>query len=115
MNLQGNKKFIVVGVVVLAIAGYYFYNKKRTKPLMQSALPPDTTVSIRDNYTVTLGSVDPTGAVYVILGGKKYGFPNDKAFISYGYTKPETITKAELDLIPSGGFISDEGKVIKNS
>lgn len=119
-----DKKVLIGGLVLLGAIGYYVMTKKKkseesplskpesTSGNMGNALPSATT---EDNYAITLGSVDPTGAVWQVLGGKKYAFGSEDAWRAYGYSAPKTITKAVLDLIPNGGFIGNDGKIIKAS
>jgi hypothetical protein len=123
MEILKDKKVLIGGLLLLGAVGYYFMTKKKkneesslsnpestTNTTSTNALPPT-----EDNYAVTLGSVDPTGAVWQVLGGKKYAFGSEDAWRAYGYSAPKTITKAEADSIPNGGFIGNDGKIIKAS
>jgi hypothetical protein len=112
MNFDKNKKLIALGVLVVGFAVFMFLQSKKKKN--ETLTPADAPPILRNNYTVTLGSVDPTGAVFVILDGKKYPFVSEKAFVNYGYKVPDVITKEELDSFTTGGFVSEDGKVIKS-
>jgi len=124
MEILKNKKVLIGGILALVVLGYFYMAKKKKDLLLASSdnatngassIDATTTSTIKDNYTVTLGSVDPTGAVFLVLGGKKYAFVDELAFKNYGYIAPEVITKANLDLIPIGGFVDTQGKIVKTS
>jgi hypothetical protein len=122
MEILKDKKILVGGILVLAIVAYFYIaKKKKDNDLSITSTTPSgnssstETTPIKDNYTISLGSVDPTNAVYLVLGGKKYAFISEIAFTNYGYTVPEVITKADFDLIPSGGFVNTDGTVVKAS
>jgi hypothetical protein len=115
MEILKNKKVLVGGLVLLGIVGYFFlFKKKKVTEIDLPSTAETPTASIEDNYAVTLGSVDPTGGVWLVLGGKKYGFISETAWTTYGYTVPKVITKEALDLIPDGGFVDNEGKIVKS-
>jgi|688.fasta_scaffold00522_17 hypothetical protein len=91
-----NKKIIIgVGAVVLLGVVYYMMTKKKAP------------------YTIQWKG-DPTGAVFVVINGKKYGFISGKAFDAYGRSEPKSVTKEEVDAIPSGGRVDELGKVVPN-
>ena len=106
-----NKK-IIIGVGVLALAGVGYYMMKKKKGAVENVSTTTTTVTEIAPYTIAW-SDDPTKGVFVVIKGKKYPFVSEKAFVTYGYSAPKSVTKAELDLIPKGGFVSEEGKVIE--
>jgi hypothetical protein len=111
MNLSKNQKIAIAVVSVVLVGAMYMRFKKGKKTV---ATMPALSENMPDNFTVKLSTTaDPTGATYLILGGKKFGFSSQEAFSNYGYTVPKIITKAELDLYPSGGFVDKTGKVIK--
>jgi lipopolysaccharide export system protein LptC len=114
MNLSRNKKILILGLVVFAGLAYFYMQKKSKKNTLVES-PEVNTLPVKDNYTVTVDSPGSTGAVYLVLGGKKYPFISEKAFTNYGYSKPEVITSAELEAIKTGGFVSEDGKVIASS
>jgi len=106
-------KKIILGVGALALVGVGYYMMKKKKVTVDTATDTTTTtVTEIAPYTIAW-SDDPTKAVFVVIKGKKYPFVSEKAFVTYGYSAPKSVTKAELDLIPKGGFVSGEGKVIE--
>lgn len=119
-------KNLIIGAIVLALAGvgFYMWKKKQNPPLMDMTSIPETTVGTPPASTppattppstdIVQWLADPTKGVFVIIDGKKYGFMSEKAFTNYGYSIPKSITEAELKAIPSGGFVDETGKVIKN-
>ena len=126
MEILKDKRVLIGGLVLLGAVGYYFMTKNKKVVESDSmtsnttdttvANTTDTTTPKEDNYAVTLGgAVDPTGAIYLVLEGKKYGFISGDAWRAYGTPSPKTITKAELDAIPNGGYVFTDGKVIKQS
>lgn len=104
-----NKK-IIIGVGVLALAGVGYYMMKKKKGAVENVSTTTTTVTEIAPYTIQW-KADPTGAVHLVKGGKKYGFMSEKAFKAYGYIEPKSATKDEVDAIPTGGFVDEEGKV----
>jgi hypothetical protein len=120
MEILKDKKVLIGGLVLLGVVGYYFMTKKKkseetvlSKPDSTGNITTGSTTPKEDNYAVTLGKVDPTGAVYLVLGEKKYPFISEKAWVAYGYSAPKTITKAQLDAIANGGFVNNDGKIVK--
>jgi hypothetical protein len=123
MNLAKNKKILIV-VGLLVLGGFLYFRNKKAKAnkvsgnLANTSSMGDLTsvypTGLKEKDTVNLGSIDPTGAVYVLLSGKKYAFVSEKAFNAYGYKAPKTITKTQFDSIPNGGFVAEDGKVVNN-
>lgn len=124
-------KNLIIGVIALGLVGvgFYMWKKKQNKPQMDTTSIPERFVeehqivpppaitppaSTTPSTDIVQWLADPTKAVFVIIDGKKYGFMSEKAFVSYGYSIPRTITEEELKAIPSGGFVDENGKVIKN-
>jgi len=107
-----NKK-IILGVGVLALIGVTYYIMKKKKGAVENILTDTTTVAPIAPYTIQW-KADPTGAVHLVKGGKKYGFMSEKAFKAYGYIEPKSVTKEEVDAITTGGFVDEEGKVRDN-
>jgi hypothetical protein len=105
-----NKKIIIgVGVVAVLIVAYYMMKKK--KSAVENVLTDITTVTEIAPYTIQW-KADPTGAVHLVKGGKKYGFMSPKAFDAYGRSEPKSATKEEVDAIPIGGYVDEQGKVM---
>jgi hypothetical protein len=117
MEFLKDKKFLIAGLVLAGVVVAVLYAKKKQKDLTTATTNLETATEpmAKDNFTVSLGSTDPTGAVFLILGGKSHPFLSEKAFTNYGYTVPTIITKSELETYPSGGFVNEEGKVIQMS
>jgi hypothetical protein len=130
INKMKNKN-LIIGVIALGLVGvgFYMWKKKQNKPPMDTTSIPETIAgtppastppastppaSTTPSTDIVQWLADPTKAVFVIIDGKKYGFMSEKAFVSYGYSIPRTITEEELKAIPSGGFVDENGKVIKN-
>lgn len=110
--MKTSKIILGVGVVALLGVGYYMMKKKKgTVENVIGDVVPTTTVTEVLPYTIQW-KADPTGAVQLVKGGKKYGFMSEKAFKAYGYTEPKSVTKEEVDAIPTGGFVNEEGKVM---
>ena len=105
-----NKK-IIIGVGVVALLGVVYYMMKKKKVAGTSMEEIVTAIVPIAPYTIYWKG-DPT--VFVVIDGKKYGFTSEKAFTAYGYITPKLVTKEEVDSIPSGGYVSQDGKVIKN-
>jgi hypothetical protein len=120
-----NKK-LIIGVIALGLGGvgFYMWKKKQNQPLMDTSSISETIIGTPPTSTTSTSTTpstdivqwleDPTKGVFVIIDGKKYGFMSEKAFANYGYSIPKSITEAELNAIPSAGFVDEDGKVIKN-
>lgn len=106
-----NSTKIKIGIGVVALLGVGYYIMKKNKTVVNTLTDKTTVVEVAP-YTIAWLD-DPTKGVYVVIKGKKYPFVSEKAFVAYGYSAPKSVTKAELDLIPKGGFVSEEGKVIE--
>ena len=106
-----NKK-IIIGVGVVALLGVVYYMMTKKKEAGTSMEEIVTAIVPIAPYTIQW-KADPTGAVFVVIDGKRYGFSSPKAFDAYGRSEPKSVTKEEVDAIPRGGFVSEEGKVIQ--
>ena len=103
--MEDKKIIIGVGVVALLGVGYYMMKKKK----VEETIIVETLAPIAP-YTIQW-KADPTGAVFVVINGKKFGFMSPKAFDAYGRSEPKSVTKEEVDAIPSGGWVDELGKV----
>lgn len=112
-----NKKLLLgVGVLVVGLGVYFFMTRKKTTITDDEVLGTDLGQSIiEDGTTITLGEIDPSNAVFVVLGGKRYGIVSEEAFKNYGYKAPIVIEKAVFDTLPDAGFVNESGKVINYS
>jgi len=106
-----NKK-IIIGVGAVALLGVVYYMMTKKKDSVD-VITATTTVAPIAPYTIQWKG-DPTGAVFVVIDGKKYGFSSEKAFTAYGYSTPKSVTKEEVDAIPVGGWVDELGKVNQN-
>jgi hypothetical protein len=107
-----NKKIIIgVGAVALLVVVYYMMTKKKVVGTTMEEIV--TAIVPIAPYTIQW-KADPTGAVFVVIDGKKYGFSSGKAFDAYGRSEPKSVTKEEVDAIPTGGWVNELGKVIQN-
>lgn len=106
-----NKK-IIIGVGAVALLGVAYYMMKKKKGAVD-VITATTTVTPIAPYTIQW-KADPTGAVHVVIDGKKYGFMSGKAFDAYGRSEPKSVTKEEVDAIPTGGWVDETGKVNQN-
>ena len=120
MELGKNKK-LLIAVGLLVLGGGFFYLRNKNKKAKTSNLGGGaSTVTLNPTYpsglnekdSITLGSIDPSGGVYVLISGKKYPFVSEKANLAFGWTQPKVVSKADFDLIPTGGFVGEDGKVV---
>jgi hypothetical protein len=111
VNLK-DKRVLVGGVLVLGVLVYLYMNKKKKDAMLATTNTTTSNNSAKDNYAVTLGSSDPTGAVWIVLGGQKFAVNSQTALKNYGSPVPEVITREQLDLLKLAGMINDEGKVV---
>jgi len=110
-----NKKKILLGVGVLVVGlGIYFFTRSRKVGASTIAtLGTDSIQStLADGTLISLGDKDPSKAVFLVLGGKKYAFVSEEALTKYGFKTPVVIEKSVFDTLPSGGFVDANGKVV---
>lgn len=109
-----NKK-IIMGVGAVALLGVVYYMIKKKKGASDSNVvnvaPTNVSVANVPAYTIQWKE-DPTNAVFLVIKGTKYGFMSPKAFDAYGRSEPKSVTKAELDAIPTVGYIDETGEEI---
>jgi hypothetical protein len=106
-----NKK-IIIGVGAVALLGVVYYMMTKKKDSVD-VITATTTVAPIAPYTIQWKE-DPTGAVFVVIDGKRYGFMSSKAFDAYGRSEPKLVTKEEVLAIPAGGWVDETGKVNQN-
>ena len=135
------KQYIIAGIIALGAVAFFMYskNKKNTTSSTNSTNTTSTSTDmsnsstnstntpststdtsnetgISDNQIVTLAKgTDPTNAVFLVLGGKKYAFVSENALLNYGYKVPTVITLDQLNSLNSGGFVDKDGKVVKTA
>lgn len=103
-------KNLAIGLAGIGIIYFVFFHKKGDdKKIFTGGViedPADKGFTIKD-------PTDPTGAVFVVLNGKRYGFSSEQAFVNYGYSQPQILTKKEVEAFPSGGWVNADGRVIQ--
>ena len=123
-GIIAKKQYIIAGIIGLVAVAFFMYskNKKNTTSSTNSTNTTSTSTDmsnetgILDNQIVTLAKgTDPTNAVFLVLGGKKYAFVSENAFLNYGYKVPTVITLEQLNSLSSGGFVDKDGKVVKTA
>jgi hypothetical protein len=110
-----NKKKILLGVgaLVVGLGVYFFMRSKKVGASTIETLGTDSIQStLADGTLISLGDKDPSKAVYLVLGGKKYAFVSEEALTKYGFKTPVVIEKTLFDTLPSGGFVDANGKVV---
>ena len=113
-----NKK-IIMGVGAVALLGVVYYMMKKKKATSNSNVitnnetiaPTKVSVANIPAYTIQWKE-DPTKAVFLVVKGEKFGFMSPKAFDAYGRSEPKSVTKSELDAIPTVGFVDETGEEI---
>ena len=115
--MKNNKKILLgIAVLVAGVGVYFFMKRKKANTInIENSGNDLVNATLADGTIVTLGEIDPTGAVFVILGGKRYGFVSDEAFKKYGYKPPIVIEKTVLDTLTDAGFVNETGKVTNYS
>jgi hypothetical protein len=107
--LKDKKVLIALGLLVLGGGFLYLRSKKAKEDVLSTGAVAGTPP--KNNYAIKEEGKD---GVWLVSDGTKYAFSSIDSYKNYGSPTVTHVTKSELDLIPTIGWVNLKGELVKN-